>query len=91
MQQNIERWPRNTIALPVCAGHLIPANSTCAWNKNSGRLRTVRNACKRRVPKQFRHSFEPLALYSTVSEPLMEFFLKRRHRVSDCLGPSRGS
>jgi hypothetical protein len=45
MQPNIGRWLRNTIALPVCAGHLSPANSTSAWKKNSGRLRTVRNTC----------------------------------------------
>jgi hypothetical protein len=54
MQPNIGRWLRNTIALPVCAGHLSPANSTSAWKKNSGRLRTVRNTCTGRVPRSMR-------------------------------------
>ena len=54
MQPNIGRWPRNTIALPVCAGRLNPANSTCAGNKNSGRLRSARNACTGRVPRSMR-------------------------------------
>jgi hypothetical protein len=45
MQPNIERWLRNTIVLPVCAGRPNPANSTCDWKKNSRLLQTVRKFC----------------------------------------------
>jgi len=34
----------------ACAGHLNPANSTCASNKNCGRWPTARNACTGRMP-----------------------------------------
>ncbi len=62
MQPNIGRWPRNTIALPVCAGRLNPANSTCAGNKNSGRLRSARNACTGRVPRSMAATPAALAI-----------------------------
>jgi hypothetical protein len=45
MQPNIERWLRNTIVLPVCAGRPNPVNSTCDWKKNSRLLQTVRKFC----------------------------------------------
>ena len=51
MQPNIGRWLRNTTALRVCAGHLNPANSTCAWKKSSWCSRTMRNARTGRVPR----------------------------------------
>jgi hypothetical protein len=51
MQPNIWRWLRNTIVLPVCAGHPNLANTTCAWKQNSGPLRTMRKECASLVPR----------------------------------------
>src|SRR6516165_10219071 len=45
MRSNIARWLCSTIAGPVCADHLNPVKSTFAWEKNSSRLRIVKNAC----------------------------------------------
>ena len=59
MQPNIGRWQRSSIAWPVCAGHLNPANSACAWRKTSSRLRTARNACMERVRRSMRAISRP--------------------------------
>src|SRR5438105_3333703 len=76
MQPNIGRWLRNTIALPVCADHPNPGESTFAWKKNSGRLRTVRNACAGRAPRSMRAIRRSLhsAVVSRGAEP--------SHRIS---------
>jgi hypothetical protein len=50
MQPTIGRWPRNTIALPVCAGHLNLANIIFGLKKTSRHLRIVKNACAARPP-----------------------------------------
>ena len=54
MQPTIGRWPRNTIALPVCAGHLNLANSIFALKRNSRHLLIMMNACTARPPRSMR-------------------------------------
>jgi hypothetical protein len=52
MQPTIGRWPRNTIALPVCAGHLNLANAIFGLKRTLRHLRIVKNACTARPPRR---------------------------------------
>src|SRR5919197_1467282 len=62
MPPNTARWPPNTIASPACAARPNPANSTCPWNNNSGRLPSARSGCTRRLCRSMRASLNPRQL-----------------------------
>lgn len=86
MQPSIGRWLWNTIALPVCAGYPNLANSTSAWKKNSGRLRTMRSGCTGRVPGCERSAGRQVADWScpaALSQRIVELAFCRLPLLAD--------